>query len=281
MRSRTPIPAPFIAAGILNIAVAALALGGCLAIGSDKAAAPTPATLSPTTALSSPTEPSPESPSSAFAPNPENSAAADRLSPEEGPSQEKPAAEQALSTLETIPVKGRAPKTGYEREQFGQAWSDDVGVEYGHNGCDTRNDILRRDISDALIKEGTHGCVVLSGTLHDPYSGQDIAFQRGRDTSSAVQIDHVVPLADAWQKGAQLLTPEQRRDFANDPRNLLAVDGGLNQQKSAGDAATWLPPNKGFRCEYAQRIVEVRAAYGLWTTEAEHAALDRLLRACQ
>lgn len=280
MRSRTPIPAPFIAAGILNIAVAALALGGCFAIGSDKAAAPTPATLSPTTALSSTAAPSPESPSSAFAPNPENSAAADRLSPEEGPSQEKPAAEQALSTLETIPVKGRAPKTGYEREQFGQAWSDDVGVEYGHNGCDTRNDVLRRDISDALIKEGTHGCVVLSGTLHDPYSGQDIAFQRGRDTSGAVQIDHIVPLADAWQKGAQLLTPEQRRDFANDPRNLLAVDGGLNQQKSAGDAATWLPPNKGFRCEYAQRIVEVKAAYDLWTTEAEHAALDRLLRAC-
>ena len=257
MRSRTPIPAPFIAAGILNIAVAALALGGCLAIGSDKAAAPTTAlsataTLNTSAALSSTTE----------------------------PSQEKPAAEQALSTLETIPVKGRAPKTGYEREQFGQAWSDDVGVEYGHNGCDTRNDILRRDISDALIKEGTHGCVVLSGTLHDPYSGQDIAFQRGRDTSGAVQIDHVVPLADAWQKGAQLLTPEQRRDFANDPRNLLAVDGGLNQQKSAGDAATWLPPNKGFRCEYAQRIVEVKAAYSLWTTEAEHAALDRLLRAC-
>lgn len=179
-------------------------------------------------------------------------------------------------------VKGRAPKTGYEREEFGQAWSDDVTVEFGHNGCDTRNDILRRDLDpeSLVLKEGTHDCVALSGTLHDPYSGQDIEFQRGAQTSRAVQIDHVVPLADAWQKGAQQWSPEKRRDFANDPRNLLAVDGPLNQQKGAGDAATWLPPNKGFRCEYARRIVEVKAAYEIWVTAAEKDALRRLLNAC-
>lgn len=254
MSSRTP----FVAAVVINVAVAALIAGGWYALNDDE----TPAGPAEATPLSG-TATSPES-----APISAATAAGTSTS------------EQALVALETLPIKGRAPKTGYEREEFGQAWSDDVNVEYGHNGCDTRNDILRRDITNAVIKDNTHGCVVLSGTLHDPYSGTEISFQRGRDTSSLVQIDHVVPLADAWQKGAQQLTPEQRRDFANDPRNLLAVDGKLNQQKSAGDAATWLPPNKNFRCDYAQRIVEVKAAYQLWATEAEHAALFSLLQAC-
>ncbi|MCQ9676843.1 HNH endonuclease family protein [Corynebacterium sp. BF-R-2] len=186
----------------------------------------------------------------------------------------------ALTTLDSLEVKGRAPMTGYEREELGQAWSDDVTVEFGHNGCDTRNDILRRDLDNLVIKDGTHDCVALSGTLQDPYSGQVIEFQRGAETSDAVQIDHVVALADAWQKGAQQWSPEQRRNFGNDPRNLLAVDGPLNQQKGAGDAATWLPPNKAFRCEYAQRIVEVKAAYGVWVTDAERQALRGLLQAC-
>ena len=186
----------------------------------------------------------------------------------------------ALATLDSLEVKGRAPMTGYEREEFGQAWSDDVTVEFGHNGCDTRNDILRRDLDNLVIKVGTHDCVALSGTLQDPYSGQAIEFQRGAETSDAVQIDHVVALADAWQKGAQQWSPDQRRNFANDPGNLLAVDGPLNQQKGAGDAATWLPPNTAFRCEYAQRIVEVKAAYGIWVTDAEQEALRRQLRAC-
>ncbi len=187
------------------------------------------------------------------------------------------ASQQALDGLA---VKGRAPKTGYERELFGTAWSDDVTVEFGHNGCDTRNDILRRDLDTVVIKKGTHGCVAVSGLLRDPYSGADIDFVRGQDTSRRVQIDHVVPLADAWQKGAQAWDAETRRNFANDPRNLLAVDGRLNQQKQAGDAATWLPPNRAFRCEYAQKIIEVKAAYGLWITEAEKAALSGLLDTC-
>lgn len=153
-------------------------------------------------------------------------------------------------------------------------------MEFGHNGCDTRNDILHRDLVDITLKENTHDCVVLTGTLHDPYSGTDISFQRGQDTSELVQIDHIVPLADAWQKGAQEWPPEKRRDFANDPRNLLAVDGPLNQQKSAGDAATWLPPSKEYRCTYAQKIIEVKATYGLWVTQAEHDALAGLLAAC-
>ncbi|SQG64532.1 putative secreted protein [Corynebacterium renale] len=191
-----------------------------------------------------------------------------------------PEASLHTQLLDGLPVKGRAPKTGYAREEFGQRWSDDVTVEFGHNGCDTRNDILRRDLQDTVIRPGTHGCLVESGVLQDPYSGQPINFVRGKKTSSAVQIDHVVALADAWQKGAQQLTPEERANFANDPLNLLAVDGPLNSQKGAGDAATWQPPNKDFRCRYAQIQVEVKAKYALWVTQAEHDALARELGRC-
>lgn len=185
----------------------------------------------------------------------------------------------AWTQLQSLAVKGRAPKTGYQRALFGQAWSDDVDVAFGHNGCDTRNDILRRDLVDIVAKPGTRGCVIAAGTLHDPYTGKTIPFTRG-STSSAVQIDHVVALSDAWQKGAQQLTPEQRVAFANDPANLQATDGRVNQSKGDGDAATWLPPNRAYRCTYAARQIEVKRAYRLWVTAAERDALARVLRGC-
>lgn len=185
----------------------------------------------------------------------------------------------ARELLDTLEVKGRAPMTGYDRALFGQAWSDDVRVPGGRNGCDTRNDILRRDLHDIVIRPGTHGCLVESGTLLDPYSGETLDFVRG-PRSAEIQIDHVVALADAWQKGAQAWDEDTRRDFANDPANLLAVRGDLNQQKGAGDAATWLPPDTSFRCDYVSRIIGVKATYGLWVTEAEQEALSRELRRC-
>jgi hypothetical protein len=181
----------------------------------------------------------------------------------------------ALAALAALPVKGRAPKTGYDRAQFGPAWTD-----VDRNGCDTRNDILARDLTDETFKPGTRDCVVLTGVLADPYSGRTILFQRGADTSDAVQIDHVVALSDAWQKGAQALDPGRRTAFANDPLNLLAVDGPLNMQKSDGDAATWLPPDKGFRCAFVARQIAVKAGYGLWVTQAEHDAMGRVLATC-
>ncbi|QIK50336.1 DUF1524 domain-containing protein (plasmid) [Gordonia terrae] len=191
-----------------------------------------------------------------------------------------PAANKALATLDTLEVKGRAPKTGYDRALFGQAWTDDVTVDSGHNGCDTRNDILRRDLTNIVLKPGSNGCAVQSGTLADPYTGTTIPFVRGQQTSSAVQIDHVVALSDAWQKGAQQLSAAQRTDFANDPRNLQATDGPTNQQKGDGDAATWLPPNRSYRCTYVARQVEVKAAYQLWVTQAEKDAITRVLGSC-
>ena len=178
----------------------------------------------------------------------------------------------ALALLETLEVKGRAPRTGYDREQFGQRWKD-----VDRNGCDTRNDVLARDLTDT-VRSGP--CRVMSGSLADPYTGERIAFVRGQGTSELVQIDHVVALSDAWQKGAQQLDPDVRERFANDPLNLLAVDGTANRQKSDGDAATWLPPQKGFRCDYVARQVSVKAAYGLWVTTPERDAMVRILATC-
>nr|WP_297429395.1 HNH endonuclease family protein [uncultured Actinotalea sp.] len=180
----------------------------------------------------------------------------------------------ARAALATLPVKGRAPRTGYERELFGDGW-----VDVDRNGCDTRNDVLARDLADVTTDPATGGCVVLTGRLLDPYSDEEIAFERG-ERSVDVQIDHVVALSDAWQKGAQQWSPEQRVAFANDPANLLAVDGDLNQAKGASDAATWLPPHRGFRCRYVQLQVTVKAAHGLWVTAAERDAIDRELDRC-
>lgn len=177
-----------------------------------------------------------------------------------------------LAQLETIPVKGRAPQTGYDRDLFGSGWQDPDG-----NGCDARNDILGRDLTETIAKPGTHGCVITSGVLQDPFTAETIDFVRGQDTSTLVQIDHVVALSDAWQKGAQLMDPHERAEFANDPLNLLAVDGPTNSAKGDSDAATWLPPNGDFRCDYVARQAAVKAKHDLWMTQAEHDAIRRIV----
>jgi len=177
----------------------------------------------------------------------------------------------ALEELANLPVKkGKAPKTGYDRTQFGNGWTTT-------QGCDTRNIILHRDLKNPVVDEG---CKVVSGTLHDPYTGKTILFQRGAGTSQLVQIDHVVALSNAWQTGAQQLRPDQREELANDPLNLLAVDGAANQQKSDGDAATWLPANKPFRCQYVARQVSVKKKYNLWVTTPEKETAQRVLMRC-
>ena len=185
------------------------------------------------------------------------------------------AGEKAAVVLESLLVKGRAPKTGYTRAQFGPSWSD-----VDRNGCDTRNDILTRDLTEIIYREGTRNCIVLSGVLIDPFSGESIAFTRGVSTSSEVQIDHNVALSDAWQKGAQKLSADTRKALANDPLNLMAVKGRLNSQKGDGDAATWLPPLKSYRCAYVARQIAVKAKYSLWVTLAEKNAMASILSKC-
>ncbi len=180
----------------------------------------------------------------------------------------------AVDALETLPVKGRAVKDNYDRNEFGQAWLD-----VDRNGCDTRNDILRRDLTAMEFSAGSK-CKVGSGELREPYVGQDVHFRRGSENSSAVQTDPVVAHRDAWPEGAQQLSPKQRQSLANDPLNLIAVDGAANVKKSASDAASWLPANKGFRCHYVARQISVKAAYQLWVTQAEKDAMKRVLGAC-
>jgi len=180
-----------------------------------------------------------------------------------------------LKQLDQVEVKGRTAKTGYARDQFGKGWKDP-----DRNGCDARNDVLARDLREVKFKPGSAQCTVLSGIFADPYTGEQIEFVRGPSTSTAVQIDHVVALSDSWQKGAQQWSAQKRLQFANDPLNLLASDGPTNAAKGDKDAATWLPPNKGFRCDYVARQTEVKAKYGVWMTPAEHQAIKKILERC-
>jgi hypothetical protein len=175
----------------------------------------------------------------------------------------------ARALLATLAVKGRAPMTGYSRAQFGPPWPT-------VDGCDARNEVLRRDLSEVVLRDG---CVVLSGTLVSPYRATTIHFVRGPH-SADVQIDHVVALGDAWQTGAQQWSAQQRVMFANDPGELLAVDARSNEQKGDADAASWLPSNKAFRCAYVATQVKVKAKYRLWVTKAEHDAMARVLSKC-
>ena len=178
---------------------------------------------------------------------------------------------EALVALNNLEVKGRAPKTGYARSQFPH-WSDP-----DRNGCDARNDTLKRDLTNVTYKAGTRDCKVIAGQLLDPFSGKVITFSA---TKVVIDIDHVVALSNAWQTGAAYFDKNKRSQIANDPLNLLAVDSKLNRQKGDGDAATWLPPSKAFRCEYVARQVAVKAKYGLWVTQPEKVAIDKILTTC-
>lgn len=177
----------------------------------------------------------------------------------------------AAVALTQLEIKGRAPKTGYTRAQFSNGWGT-------ISTCDARNYILARDLIDTTLIPQT--CLVATGTLIDPYTAQTILFARGKDTSDDIQIDHVVSLSDAWQKGAQQLTSLDRYSFANDPLNLLAVQGDANQAKGDGDAATWLPANKAFRCAYIARQIAVKLKYSLWASPPEYQAMERVLKTC-
>lgn len=176
----------------------------------------------------------------------------------------------ALTTLEKLEIKGRAPKTGYKRTEFYDGWPN-------INGCSLRQIIIKRELGDSAK---LNGCDVVSGSFEEPYTGKFFEATQKSDFSKNIQIDHVVALSDAWQKGAQYKTKDQRFQLATDPLNLLAVDSSANQQKSDGDAATWLPPNKSFRCQYVARQVSVKFKYGLWVTQAEHDAIFKILETC-
>jgi Protein of unknown function (DUF1524) len=186
--------------------------------------------------------------------------------------------DDARAQLAGLPVKRWDRVTDFSRYRFGEPWSDDVNVEFGHNGCNTRDDVLRRDLTQLLVRPVT--CYAQSGVLIDPYTGESISFVRGPETSEAVQIDHVVSLSDAWYKGARDWDEQRRRDSANDPRNLLAVGAKANFDKAFRDANAWLPPNAAFHCQFVARQVAVKTTYRLWGSANEKRAMAAVLDRC-
>lgn len=189
-----------------------------------------------------------------------------------------------LARVPVVAVRPQVP--GYERGcangqrcVFGPAWSDDHPGPGGHDGCDTRNNVLARDLVDATFRDGTHGCVVVSGTLADPYSGRRIEFRKS--DAQAVQIDHVYSLAAAWDLGAAHWSLERRRQFANDITfNLLAVGGADNEAKGDHTPSDWLPPAPAYHCFFAGKYLGVAVRYGLPITAADHEVLHRVARGC-
>ncbi|MFT4199860.1 HNH endonuclease family protein [Gordonia sp. (in: high G+C Gram-positive bacteria)] len=183
-----------------------------------------------------------------------------------------------LAKVARLPVKYRSSIQGYTRDAYGPQWDDNVDVPLGHNGCNTRDDILHRDMTNVEMRWG--GCFVSTGTLYDQYTGQTIHFVRGPDTSGTVEIDHVVSLANAWTTGAKYWDYPKRHNFANDPMNLQAVGHDINQVKGPYDAQGFLPPNRAYRCTYVNRQLDVKIAYGLWITKQEADAMRSVLMAC-
>ena len=179
------------------------------------------------------------------------------------------------SLLEQLPASDLGV-AGYDRDAFGQRWKD-----IDRNGCDTRNDVLRQDLVDVTLKPCTNGCVVLSGTLHDPYTGTSIDFVRGQGTSELVQIDHIWPLALSWDHGAAGWSIEQRETFANDPLNLQAVDGSANASKSASGPGSWLPENSAVHCEYVARFTLIAAEYSLTVGSLDRTTIATVLDSCR
>lgn len=180
------------------------------------------------------------------------------------------------TALDQLPVINESPAPHYDRIRFGDGWADLDG-----DGCSTRNEILARDLARPTFRENTNDCVVQTGVLAEPYLGETVDFVRGAGTSELVQIDHVVALANAWRSGAWQWDDQKRLEFANDPLNLLAVDGQTNYDKGSQSADQWLPPNSGFHCEYAARQVAVKSRWELSVTSDEQKALRGILADCQ
>lgn len=235
-------------------------------------------TVSPAPALS-------ETPSPAAAETP--APASPQASPSPAPLTLGDKLSHLLGEVAVIPERPNPP--GYDRDcspgsgcVFGTEWNDATDAPDSRNGCDTRNDVLRRDLVDTTIDPGTNGCVVRRGVLHDPYTGRRIQFERGWGSSLAVQIDHLIPLAAAWDLGAWQWSPARRATFANDTKyELLAVDGPTNMAKVDGTPASWLPPNKAFRCEYGVRYIEASLYWQLPITAADAEVLTHVARTCR
>ncbi|WP_434157551.1 HNH endonuclease family protein [Clavibacter michiganensis] len=179
------------------------------------------------------------------------------------------------SVVDALPADTHARTPDYDRAAYGPSWADT-----DHNGCDQRNDVLARDFTAVTYTKADRGCTVATGHLADVYTGRSIDFTRGKTTSAAVQIDHLVPLGWAWQHGAAAWTGDRREELATDFNNLQAVDGPTNEAKSDQGPATWVPPAAGYDCLYVTRFAYVLHAYALTIDDADRAAIDHTLSSC-
>lgn len=178
-------------------------------------------------------------------------------------------------------IDARQRRGDYRRDAFGESWTDDTSAPGGRNGCDTRNDILDRDLIDkTYVAISRCPTAVATGVLRDPYTSATVPFVRGAQTGASVQIDHLVPLAYAWDMGARDWTDEMRTRFANDPANLLAVDGPTNQDKGDKEPAVWMPPNAAFHCQYAMQYIAVLRGYRLPVDASSAHALRTAAQTC-
>lgn len=178
----------------------------------------------------------------------------------------------ARALIDKLTTARAGTHAGYDRDRdFGAAWTDDQNTTWGHDGCPTREEILHRDMKGIDFRAGTHDCVVLTGLLQEPYTGRTVDFSKSRPDE--VQVDHVMPLAYDWAQGARHWTRARRLQLANDPLNLLAVDGPANQAKSDSGPADWMPPNSTIRCAYAVRFALVSHKYALAVTDRDRAAM--------
>jgi len=244
--------------GVLAVGAGGIALGAAVGRGEPAASAPTSATTGSPSPEPDPPEPNPS-----------------EQGDEPAPSSTPDAVRVALVRLDALPIVSGRSDAAYDRDRFGQRWAD-----VDRNGCDTRNDILGRDLLDPVFKPGTRECKVLGGTLIDPYDGSRVEFVSGYDTSVLVQIDHVVALAWAWRHGAEHWTDEQRTRFANDPANLVAASEATNQAKSASGPSEWLPPARELRCGYVENWIEVLSSYRLGVNARDKAAAQAVLATC-
>lgn len=184
-----------------------------------------------------------------------------------------------LAGIVIVPQRIRG--NDYRRAAYGEAWDDDNSAPGGRNGCDTRSEILDRDLTDkSYVAIKRCPGAVASGTLRDPYTNSTIAFVRGNKVGASVQIDHIVPLAFAWDMGARNWTDETRKRFANDPANLIAVAGEANQDKGDLPPGEWMPPNSAFWCSYAMQFIAVLRGYRLPVDQPSAATLREAAGGC-
>lgn len=253
-------------APVAALLVVAMIMTGISAATAPVAAGPAPAASETSAPVGTPSvDPTPRTPTPTAPKSP---------SPTRTPTRAEPTAKPgtALALLRELTVKGLAPKSGYDRDEYGQRWKD-----IDRNGCGQRDDVLRRDLEVIATKRDTGGCVVISGALTDPYSGVVMSFEKGQ--TDMVEIDHVVSLADAWQKGAQRWTRTKREKFANSFLNLRAITESSNASKRGDDAAAWLPAIN--QCTYVAWQIAVKHEFELWVTVAERDAMSRVLTGCE